>query len=338
MSENYYKILEVEPTASLEDIKKSYRRLSLKHHPDRNGGSAESVQKFQKINEAFENIGDAEKRKRYDFSNRFGSESPFTSMFGGGNPFTTSPEFETGQFPGVTTPEDLLKHIFGAGGGMPFGPMNMGSANIRIFKNGIPVDVKTTSPMSEFEMHFGGANGMESKPTAITKKITIDMITSIMGDKYPLEYERWVLEEGIKKTETVKIYVDIPMGIDTNEIIMIKDAGNIIHERCKGDVKLIITVENDTIFKRQGMDLIMDKKLSLKESLCGFTFEVKHLNGRTYTLTTPAGNVIQPGHTKTIADLGVMRDGRVGRLIVQFGVEYPSRLDEGVVEKLKEIL
>ena len=332
MPDNYYKILEVEPNSSLEDIKKSYRRLSLKHHPDRNGGSAESVQMFQKLNEAFENIGDAEKRKRYDFGNRFGGDSPFGSMFGGGNPV-----FETGQFPGVTTPEDLLNHLFGAGGGMPFGPMNMGNANIRIFKNGVPVDVKT-APMSEFEMHFGGSHGMESKPTATTKKITIDMITSIMGDKYPLEYERWTLEQGVKKTETVKIYIDIPMGIDTNEIIVVKDAGNVIHDKCKGDVKVIVTVDNDSIFKRQGMDLLMEKKLTLKESLCGFTFEVKHLNGKTYTLTTPSGNVIQPGHTKTIPELGVMRDGKVGRLIVQFGVEYPSSIDQDTVEKLKKIL
>ena len=164
------------------------------------------------------------------------------------------------------------------------------------------------------------------------------MITSIMGDKYPLEYERWTLEDGVKKSETVKIYVDIPMGIDTNEIIIVRDAGNVIHDKCKGDVKIIVTVENDSIFKRQGMDLLMDKKLTLKESLCGFTFEVKHLNGRTYTLTTPAGNVIQPGHTKTISDLGVMRDGRVGRLIVKFVVEYPNKLDESVVDKLKELL
>ena len=65
---------------------------------------------------------------------------------------------------------------------------------------------------------------------------------------------------------------------------------------------------------------------------------MKHLNGKTYTLTTPAGNVVQPGHTKTIADLGVMRDGKVGRLIVQFGVEYPSSIDKDTVEKLKKIL
>lgn len=334
MSEDYYKILEVEPNASLEEIKKSYRRLSLKHHPDRNGGSVESVKTFQKLSEAFENIGDEEKRRRYDLSRKLGSDNPFNSMFGG-MPFPPGTSFETGQMPGVINPEDVINQLFG---GMAFGGMPMGNANIKIFKNGVPVNPGKSTPMSEFEMHFGGLHGMESKPTAITKKITIDMVTSIMGDKYPLEYERWILEEGVKKSETVKIYVDIPMGIDTNEIIIIKDAGNVIHDNCKGDVKIIVTVENDSIFKRQGMDLLMEKRLTLKESLCGFTFEVKHLNGRTYTLTTPPGNVIQPGHTKTIADLGVMRDGKVGRLTVQFGVEYPTQLDVSVVEKLKELL
>ena len=337
MSEDYYKILEVEPNASLEDIKKSYRRLSLKHHPDRNGGSAESVKTFQKLSEAFENVGDKDKRRRYDLSRTLGQDNPFSSMFGS-MPFPPGASFETGQVPGVTTPEDLINQLFG--GGMAFGgiPMNMGNANIKIFKNGVQVNSGKTAPMSEFEMHFGGVHGMDSKPTAITKKITIDMVTSIMGDKYPLEYERWILEDGVKKPETVKIYIDIPMGIDTNELIIVKDAGNVIHDKCKGDVKIIVTVENDSIFKRQGMDLLMEKRLTLKESLCGFTFEVKHLNGRTYTLTTPPGNVIQPGHTKTIADLGVMRDGKVGRLIVQFGVEYPNNIDIGVVNKLKELL
>ena len=334
MSDDYYKTLEVEPNASCEEIKKSYRRLSLKHHPDRNGGSVESSKIFQKISEAFENIGDDDKRKKYDLTRKFGNDIPFGNMFNAGR-------FETGQMPGVTTPEELINQLFGGMGGMGFGgmgSMNMGTANIKVFKNGIPVNGNTRSPMSEFEMHFGGNNGMDSKPTAITKRITIDMMTSIMGEKYPLEYERWILEEGVKKTETVKIYVDIPMGIDTNEIICVKDAGNVIHDNCKGDIKIIVTVDNDSAFKRHGMDLHMEKRLTLKESLCGFTFEVKHLNGRTYTLTTPSGNVIQPGHTKTIADLGVMRDGKVGKLIISFGVEYPNKIDEDVVEKLREIL
>ena len=349
MSDDFYKILEVEADANPEDIKRSYRKLSLKHHPDRNGGSIESVKMFQKISAAFETLGDADKRRQYDISRKIksggmggmGGMGMFGNMFSG---FPAGTTFETHSMPGVNTPEDFFAKFFegmgGIGGMGGMGVNGMGNAHVKMFRNGVPINITHAQNQSqnEFEMHFGGPNGIESKPTPITKKVTIDMMMSIVGDKLPIEYERWILEEGVKKTETVKIYLDIPMGIDTNEIIVIRDAGNIIHDRCKGDLKIIITVENDSIFKRQGMDLVMQKCLTLKESLCGFTFDIKHLNGRTYTLTTPAGNVITPGYVKVIPDLGVLREGKVGKLIVQFTIEYPSKLDASVVEKLSDIL
>jgi len=338
MSDDFYKILEVEPTANADEIKRSYRKLSLKHHPDRNGGSIESVKLFQKISEAFETVGDSDKRRHYDLTSRIklggmggmGGTGMFGNMFSG---FPQGTTFETHSMPGVNTPEDFFAKFFEGLVGN-----SAGGSNIKMFKNGMPVNFAQNQSHNEFEVHFGGSNGIESKPTPITKKVTIDMMMSIVGDKLPIEYERWILEDGVKKTETVKIYIDIPRGIDTNEIIVIRDAGNIIHDKCKGDLKIIITVENETIFKRQGMDLVMQKCLTLKESLCGFTFEIKHLNGRTYTMTTPAGNVITPGYVKVIPDLGVMREGQVGKLIVQFTIEYPSKLDASVVEKLNAIL
>ena len=334
---DYYSVLEVDKNASVDEVKRSYRKLSLKHHPDRNGGSAESVQKFQKISEAFETLGDADKRRQYDFTLKFqgGSGSPF----GQGSPFNFNAGDNGEQaemFAKVF--EDLQKQGINLNGAKMFSFTGGPSSGFPGFP-GFPGFTHTQmnnfdNPHNIFDINVDANN----KPAPITKKITIDMIVSILGDKIPLEYERWILENGTKKMETVKIYIDIHKGIDTNEIIMIKDSGKILNDKCKGDVKIIINVENNSIFKRQGMDLIMEKELTLKESLWGFTFEIKHLNGRSYTLTTPSGTVITPGHIKQIDNLGVMRDGKVGRLIIQFKIIYPTELNKDVVEKLKELL
>ena len=330
---DYYSILEVDKNASVDEVKRSYRKLSLKHHPDRNGGSAESVQKFQKISEAFETLGDADKRRQYDFTLKFQGDS--SNLFGQSS-FHFNPgenEEQAEMFKKVF--EDLQKQGINLNGARMFSFGGGPSPGFPGFPGFPGAEMNNfTNPHNIFDINVDANN----KPAPITKKITIDMIVSILGDKIPLEYERWILENGTKKMETIKIYIDIPQGIDTNEIIMIKDSGNIIHDKCKGDLKIIINVENNSIFKRQGMDLIMEKELTLKESLCGFTFEIKHLNGRSYTLTTPAGTVITPGHIKPIDNLGVMRDGKVGRLIIQFKIVYPTELNKDVVEKLKELL
>ena len=137
---------------------------------------------------------------------------------------------------------------------------------------------------------------------------------------------------------TVKIYVDIPHGVDNNEIIMIPNEGHVLHDRCIGDIKVIVNVENDSIFQRQGLDLIMNKTISLKECLCGFTFELKHLNGKVYTMTNQTGNVICPGHTKTLVGMGIPRGDKIGKMIIIFGVEFPNKIDVEVSEKIAELL
>ena len=73
------------------------------------------------------------------------------------------------------------------------------------------------------------------------------------------------------------MYIDIPCGIDNNEMIILRDKGNILNETIKGDVKIFIKVINDTEFKREGINLILEKNISLKEALCGFSFNIEHL-------------------------------------------------------------
>jgi len=305
---DFYKILEVPETADENEIKKAYRKLSLKYHPDKTNGNVESTELFKKVSEAYETLGDKEKRQAYDMRN----QNPFMRFEHGGN----------------NNINELFSNLFFGGmGPMGMGPMGpMGGfppgANVQFFHNGVPVN-----------MHQGF-----QKPPPITKTIMISMEQVLNGGKVPVEIERWTIENGHKVTEVVTMYVDIFKGIDDNEVLMIRDQGHVQNERCKGDVKLFIKIQNDTQFVRRGLDLILEKHIGLKDALCGFSFDIKYINGKVYTIHNQPGNIIPPEFQKTLPQMGLVRENHVGHLIIQFHVIFPTTLSLEVIEKLKEIL
>ena len=130
----------------------------------------------------------------------------------------------------------------------------------------------------------------------------------------------------------------IPKGIDEGEIITLKDQGNVLSEQIKGDVRIMIHVEPCAEFERSGLDLICKKKITLKEAICGFQFELKHINGKTYTLNNGSGNIVSPNYRKIIPNMGFQRESHKGSLVIQFEVEFPSALSTEVIDKIREIL
>jgi len=311
MSENYYSILEVPENAPHEEIKKSYRRLSMIHHPDKNKQNPDCIGKFQKINEAYETLKDNEKRKEYDMRRR----NPFFNMINSnGQPV-----------PGQNSVDELFSNLFG----MPFGfmqGMNMpgGQSNIRIFHNGIPINVQNV-------------NQNIMKPIPIIKNVVILIEKILTGTSIPIDVERWVMNGENKTFENETIYVNIPKGIDEGEMIILRDKGNIINEELKGDVKLIIKIENNSEFKRNGLDLILHKTISVKEALCGFSFEMKYLTGKIYTITNHSGNIINNGYNKVIPNMGFSRDEHMGNLVIVFEVKFPEKLSDEIIDELKKI-
>jgi DnaJ-class molecular chaperone len=307
--ETFYDILGVQENASSDDIKKAYRQLSLKYHPDRTKGDVEKNKVFQKINEAYETLGDNDKRQEYDMSRR----NPFMRMdtMGGG-----------------MSMDDILAHMFGGLHGMNMGGgPNMFAhgfppgSNIHVFRNGIPVNI----------------NHM-SKPPPISKQLVITMENVLTGGKFPLEIERWIMENGIKVHENTTVYVDVFKGIDHNEIIIIPDQGHVVNENCKGDIKVFVHVNNETEFSRRGLDLIMNKEISLREALCGFSFDIKYINKKVYTINNQPGNIIPPNYQKVIPNMGLTREGHTGTLIIQFQTKFPDSLGLDKIEELNRIL
>ena len=313
MAENYYTILGVDEKASKEEIKKAYRSLSMKFHPDKNQGNQECVSKFQQISAAYETLGDEKKREEYNMSR----SNPFMRMNANNG--------------GMEVPiDDIFSALFGGGGsgsnfgmhGFPPGfPPGFAGQKIHVFHGGMP-------------MNF---NQAMQKPTPIIKNISVNIEQILLGCTIPIEIERWLLENGTKVFERETIYVNIPKGIDDNELIILRDKGNILNEQCKGDVKLFITIHNDSQFKRSGLDLIFEKTISLKDSLCGFSFEIKYIDGKSYTINNNSGNIIPPEYRKIIPKMGLTRDEHVGNMIIVFHVEFPEKLTDAQIIKLKDI-
>jgi len=320
MGDNFYNILEVPETASADEIKKAYRRLSLIHHPDKNNNSPESATKFQKISEAYETIGDVDKKREYDLTRN----NPFIKMMGGNQGMPMGHMDTMGQ----NAMDDLLSSLFGFPGMQGFPPGMQGQGfppsfgqNVRIFHNGRPVNMAH----------------QQQKPAPIVMNISVPIDKILSGTTIPIDVERWIVEQGNKVHEHETIYVTVPKGIDEGEIIVLKDKGNAINDDLKGDVKVVIKIENNTSFMRSGLDLILPKSISIKEALCGFTFEVKYITGRTYTINNNAGNIIPNGYKKIIPSMGFSRDGHTGNLIIIFDVKFPEKLSETALEALKKI-
>lgn len=325
MPTNYYDILGISQESNENDIKKAFRVLSLKHHPDRNGGSDESKRKFQEVNQAYETLSDPQKRRQYDaemngfpggmggiFSHMGGFPGGFPG--GGGQHFTHmshGPE-------DMNDMNNLFNIIFGNGGGME-GMGGMGGPDIRIFHNGVPMFQNMQKPMP------------------IVKNVTIKLNDAYSGILFPLEIERQV--EQTRNIEKETIYVNIPAGIDENEIIILKNKGHVINEDLKGDLKIIVQIENNTPFIRSGMDLIYKKTITLKESLCGFSFEIFHLNGKKMLMNNTQGKtIIKPKFRKIIPNMGIVREQVSGNMIIEFEVEFPNSLTDEQIEILDKTL
>lgn len=317
---SFYDILGVSKDANSNEIKKAYYNLQREWHPDRNS-SDEATQKIQQINEAYETLGDDNRRKTYDREQEMGARmGGFPGGSGGG---------------GMMDPfADIFEMMSrgGLGGGFPgFQHGGGGGEGIRIFHNGMP-------------FHFEGGNGGGTfhfnmqKPAPIVKNINLTMEQMYNGCNVVIDIEKWIIKGNTKRNEIEKISLDIPRGLDNNEAVILRGKGNSQNDQ-QGDVKIIISVENNTEFKRNGLDLLYTKKITLKEALCGCIFNINHLNGKNLSLSSSnKQHVIRPNEKKIIPSLGIIRGDNTGNLIIEFEIEFPEKLTEQQVSLIDEIL
>jgi len=325
---NHYEVLGINKSASESEIKSAYRKLSLKYHPDRNN-TEEAIAKFQEINQANEILSDQEKRKQYDFDLQHGEgafdqqesmadlNNIINQMFGGG-------------FPGG---------MGGFPGGMAFHSMGAGGPNIRIVHNGRPMNMGMGmgapfggDPFAQFfhQIH---------KPNPIEHILTITLEQAYFGGSHNLNIERSTIHNGLRSTEYVTLQVTVPQGINDSEVIVLEHQGNAANESIRGDIRIIIDIEDNKSFKREGNDLYYAVYISLKEAICGFSIAIQHLNGKTLNINNMTNpTVIKPNYKKIVPGLGMINKGQTGNLVIEFTVEFPDGYSADIIEQLKNLL
>jgi DnaJ-class molecular chaperone len=303
-----YSILGVDQNATQSEIKRAYRILQMKYHPDRNPGDSEALRMAQQINQAYEILSDPEKRKQYD------------------NKTTRASDPEISE-------EDIIQMMFQrafSGASLGGGASSQRGPHVFFMRPETMGDAHPFGPFAEMM-------GSPPLPPPITIEVEIPFESAYTGISAPVEVNRWVARHNEKIFEKEVIYVTIPEGVDTGEIITVRHAGNVISDMCKGDVRIIARLKASTQFERQGLDLVYRKKITLRESLCGFRIEIEHINGKKYTLNNQRGSVIPPNFKKTYPGLGFRRGGFEGNLLVVFDVEFPGSMTEHQLSLIDQV-
>ena len=302
----YYELLNIDKNASDNDIKKSYRKLAMKWHPDKNPDNLkEASSKFKKITEAYSVLSDPEKRKLYD---KYGKEGIQMEDMGAG-----------------INPMDIFKNFFG-------GNLNEERED------------QTIKPIVK-ELYLS----IEELYTGVSKKINIEK--EIFINKYGKEdphnstticnkcnQKGYHINNGYtKKNIQQEININIEKGLEEDNKIYLRGIGNIDPITKKmGDIIIIIKEFEHINFMRKGKDLILKKKISIFESLAGFTFYIENLNRQ--HLEIHINEIISNETIKIIPNQGMPINGTIkyGDIVLLFEIEYPQKLTLEEKNILKE--
>ncbi len=291
---DYYKALEIEKGASSDDIKKAFRKLAVKYHPDRNPGNKGAEDKFKEINEAYAVLSDPEKKQQYDtfgssgFHNKYTQEDIFRG-FDFGNAYK--------DMGGGSGAEDIFSRLFG-------GSFSRGGGR-------------------------GGFRSAQQNGADHEMELAISFLDAAHGVEKQVAFRRNGQREELK--------VKIPAGVDNGSKIRISGKGAQSDSGgSPGDLFLILHVEPDPVFTRDGGDLFVERPISFTAACLGIALDVPTLEGDK-RIKIPAG--IQPGTKIRLKGCGIKSLGSnaKGDLYVKIGVHIPETLNAEQKQLVEEL-
>ena len=351
MAENkrdYYEVLGVEKSASPEDIKRAYRKLAGKYHPDRNPGDKSAEEKFKEIGEAYEVLSDSDKRTRYD---QFGFQG-VDPNFGGGQGFDGF-----GGFGGFGDFGDIFSDFFGGGRRSTTrnGPMRGENVAIRVevtFEEAAFGCEKTIDFFrSELcdECSGSGAKPGTQPQTCPTCKgsgqvrvgggfmVTVRTCSTCGGSGKIIQDKCSACGGSGKQRKRRTATVKVPAGIDNGQTIVMNGQGEPGRNGGPaGDLYIQISVKPHKLFKREGTNLYLDLPISFTQAALGADIDVPTLDGKKTSFHIPEGT--QTGTEFRLKGQGVqqLRSTYRGDMILRVNVEIPRRLSDKQKELLKE--
>ena len=351
---DYYEVLGIGKGASDDELKKAYRKLAKKYHPDLNPGNKDAEIKFKELNEAYEVLSDNDKKSRYDQFGHAGVDPNFGGGAGGGNPFYGAGGFDI---------NDIFDSMFGGG----FGGRQRANPNAP--RRG--TDCETTVAIS-FEEAAKGCNkniayqqietcsdcdgsGAEkgsspktcpncsgSGQVVINKRSPFGVIQSSQtcdrckgkGKTVEKECKTCDGKGRLRKKKTISI--DIPAGIDDEQVLNVGGRGNAgVNRGPSGDLHVYITVRPHPIFQRRGDDVWCDMPITLTQAALGAEIVVPTLYGKvSYVIHEGT----QPGDTFKLKGKGIqhLQSSGKGDQFVKVMIEIPKNLSKKQKELLKE--
>ena len=352
-SDDYYKVLGIPRNATEDEIKKNYRRLSLKYHPDRNPGNKEECERiFKRIGEAYEVLSDGQKKRIYDQVGKQGLQGGgggagfnpfdlFSSMFGGGMSDDLGGGFFGGGFPGfgsgarrgvqkeqhVEKINLTLEQVFSG---------YKERREIRLLSN-----CRICQGMGCSEvMQCSKCNGRGF--LQIIQQIGPGMISQQRGPcgdcrgqgKVGNPNSKCGACDGRRKIEQVEnILIEFPPGIDNREATQFEFDEHIC--------VFAANIEAHKHFRREGMNLVYEKEITLVDALCGVEFPIRLIDGSVAIIKSPEHLVIRPNLQHIIKGKGLPNrksHNVIGDMIVDFKINFPQRLSSDRKQYLYKIL
>lgn len=302
---DFYKTLGVSKDVSDADLKKTYRKLARKYHPDSNQGDAKAEAKFKEISEAYSVLSDTEQRKEYDEIRAMGSGARFTASGAGAGGFEDVFSRFGQQGRGQTADFEDIFAMFNQGQGASFGGGRFGQ------------------PSGGYRGFGGPQRGAD-----VTARTTLDFVTAVQGETISLQGE-----------DGKPFKVKIPAGVADGQKIRLRGRGRPSPDGGEsGDIVVQITVRPHPVFTRDGLNLRVVVPVTFTEATLGATIEVPTLGGDVVKLRvapgTPSGRVLR------VKGRGVATSKGTGDLLAELQVAVPTHLDEAAraaLEKFQEL-
>lgn len=341
MGKDYYKILGIAKGASDDEIKKAYRKMALKYHPDKNK-SPGAEDKFKEIAEAYDVLSDPQKKEVFD---KYGEDGLKGGM-GGGNTggggrsgnysytFHGDPHETFRMFFGNENP---FESFFGQGGpgGMggrsPFFSFHSGGGR------GMEDEMDVDDPFSQ----FGGQRRRKHQDPAVVRELQVSLEEILTGTTKKLKITRKVLNPDgqSSRSEDKILTIDVKPGWKAGTKITFPKEGDQTPHNVPADIVFVIKDKPHPLFIREGSDIRYKARISLRDALCGTTIQVPTLGNRKIPL--PLTEIIKPNSVKRIQGEGLpipKTPSQRGDLIVEFNVVFPNSIPQATKEILKDCI